>query len=84
MTLYHPSFDQEDAFTAILAQLVKRKQCADEFVTVRSLYHTHIGTKNDCSLPRFEVNEEMCWTCEIDTNYLFKFKQTLLHAAISC
>ncbi len=82
--LYHPSYDEEDAFTMIIAQLIKRKECADEFVTVRSLYYTHIGTSNDCSLPPFNFNEEMCWTCEIDTNHLLEFKQSLLQAAISC
>ena len=58
---FDPNDEQEeDAFTMILFQLLDRKTCADAVVSARSLFHTHVGTQNDCSLPEFNLTEEMC------------------------
>lgn len=82
--LYDPSDLQEDAFTMIIKQLFERKRCSDEVSTVRSLHSTHIGTSNQCFMPVFDLDEEMCWKNQIDITHVYALRQKIVTAAISC
>lgn len=82
--LHNPSYDEQDASTMVLTQLVQRKRCEDQVLALRSMYDTRTDATANCSLPDFTLNAEMCWKREIDASHVVALKNKIVRAMIYC